>query len=213
MSKPEFGFSLIEVLVSIAVGALLLASLSQILISVREGWERSTASDQALGVEIRAHEAIIRTLKAVIAAAPNQEEGGLRGRDTGLDTVVMPPQSAAALGRLKASLVAERQADGTFNLVLAIKPLTLSPGTTPAPLRDRWTLLEGLKSLRFEYSGPLDKQPKSHWDDLAVAPELIELHGVYKNPDKQPFWIAVRPRSIVPGECVLDWTSLTCRTS
>lgn len=212
MSKPERGFSLIEVLISIAVGALLLASLSQILITVREGWERSTASDQALGVETLAHEAIIRTLKAGIAAGPNQREGGLRGTDTGLDMVVMPPQSAVGLGRLKARLATERQADGSFNLVLSIRPLT-SSSTTPAPLRERWILLQGLESLRFEYSGPLDKQPRNHWEDLAVAPELVELHGVYKSRDKQPFWVAVRPRSVVPGECILDWTSLTCRTS
>lgn len=210
MSKPEFGFSLIEVLISIAVGALLVASLSQILITVREGWERSTASDQALGVETLAHEAIIRTLKAGIAAGPNQQEGGLRGTDKGLEMVVMPPQSAVAMGRLKATLATERQADGSINLVLSIKPLTSSSGT---PLRERWILLQGLESVRFEYSGPLDKQPKNHWEELAVAPELVELYGVYKSRDKQPFWIAVRPRSVVPGECVLDWTSLTCRTS
>lgn len=213
MSKPELGFSLIEVLISIAVGALLLASLSQILITVREGWERSTASDEALGVETLAHEAIIRTLKAGIAAGPYQQEGGLRGTDTGLEMIVMPPQSAVALGRLKARLTTERQADGTINLVLSVKPLTSSSGTTPALLRERWILLQGLESVRFEYSGPLDKQPKNHWEELAVAPELVELYGVYKSPDTPPFWIAVRPRSVVPGECVLDWTSLTCRTS
>lgn len=213
MSKPELGFSLIEVLISIAVGALLLASLSQILTTVREGWERSIASDQALGVEALAHEAIIRTLKAGIVAGSNQQEGGLMGKDAGLDMVVMPPQSAVALGRLKARLAAERQADGTFNLVLSIKPLTPRSGTASAPLRERWILLEGLESLRFEYSGPLDKQPKNHWEELATGPELVEVHGIYKSREKQPFWIAVRPRSVVPGECVLDWTSLTCRTS
>lgn len=213
MNQPALGFSLIEVLISIAVGALLLASLSQILITVREGWERSTASDQELGIETLAQEAITRTLKAGIAAGPNQKEGGLRGTKIGLDMVVMPPQSAFALGRLKARLATERQADGSFILVLSIKPLVPEPGSTPSPLRERWILLQGLDSLRFEYSGPLDNQPKSYWDELAVAPELVELHGVYKNRARQPFWIAVRPRSTVPGECILDWTSLTCRTS
>lgn len=213
MSKPELGFSLIEVLISIAVGALLLASLSQVLVTVREGWERSTVADQELGVETLSIELITRTLKAGIAAGPNQREGGLRGTETGLDMTVMPPQSAVSLGRLKAKLATERQTDGSYDLVLSIKPVSPGTGTTPETLRERWVLLQGLESLRFEYSGPLDKKPKSYWDDVAVAPELVELHGIFKSRAKQPFWIAVRPRSTVPGECILDWTSLTCRTS
>lgn len=213
MSRPEWGFSLIEVLIAIAVGALFLASLSQILITFREGWERSTASDQELGMETLAQVAITRTLKAGIAAGPNQTEGGLKGSETGVDMVVMPPQSAFALGRMKARLATERQADGSFNLVLSIKPINPKPNSTPLLLRDRWILLQGLESLRFEYFGPLDDQPKNTWGKLAVAPELVELHGVYTNREKPPFWIAVRPRSTIPGECLLDWTSLTCRTS
>lgn len=213
MSKPELGFSLIEVLIAIAVGALLLASLSQILITFREGWERSTAADQELDMETLAQVAITRTLKAGIAAGPRQTETGLRGSETGVDMVVMPPQSAFALGRMKARLGTERQVDGSFNLVLTIKPDHPGSGSATSPLRDHWILLQGLESLRFEYFGPLDDQPKSSWEKTAVVPELIELHGVYKNREKQPFWIAVRPRSTVPGECVLDWTSLTCRTS
>ncbi len=213
MSKPELGFSLIEVLISIAVGALLLASLSQILITVREGWERSTAADKELGIETLAHIAITRTLKAGIAAGPNQAEGGLRGTEAGMEMFVMPPQSAFALGRMRAKLATERQSDGSFNLVLSINPINPGSDSTPSPLRDRWILLQGLESLRFEYFGPLDDQPQSHWEKVAVAPELVELHGVYTSRKKPPFWIAVRPRSIVPGECILDWTSLTCRTS
>lgn len=213
MSRSGGGFSLIEVLIAIAVGALLLASLSQILITFREGWERSTASDQELDMETRAQVAITRTLKAGIAAGANQTEGGLRGSETAVDIVVMPPQSAFTLGRMKARLATELQVDGSFNLVLTIKPNSPSSGAATAPLRDQWILLQGLESLRFKYFGPLDGQPKNNWEKPAVAPELVELHGVYKNREKQPFWLVVRPRSIVPGDCILDWTSLTCRTS
>lgn len=213
MSKLNLGFSLIEVLISIAVGALLLASLSQILITVREGWERSIAADQELGIQTLAQEAITRTLKAGIAAGPNQKEGGLKGTGTGLEMVVMPPQSAMTLGRLRAKLAAEGQNDGSFNLVLYLNPLIPGLHSSHPPLRERWILLRGLESLRFEYSGPLDDQPKSYWEELATTPELVELHATYQNRAKPPFWIAVRPRTIVPGECILDWTSLTCRTS
>jgi len=210
---PKRGFTLIEVLVSIAVGSLLLALLSQVLITVREGWERSMEFDQELVAEALAREAITRTLKAGVSTGANNGGGGLRGTETELELVVMPPQSALALGRLQVRLVAERQADGSYKLVLALKPLAQGTGATPRSLRERWVLLEGLKSLRFEYSGPPDEQPKSHWGELAVAPDLVALHGVYKDHARKPFWIAVRPRMAVPAECLLDWTSLTCRAS
>jgi hypothetical protein len=125
----------------------------------------------------------------------------------------MPPQSAVTLGRLKARLEAERQGDGSYNLVLSLKPLMPDSGALRAALRQRWTLLEGLESLHFEYFDPQDGQPKTYWEDSAVVPALVELHGAYKDHTKRPFWIAVRPRSIVPAECSLDWASLTCRTS
>lgn len=211
------GFTLVEMLVAVATGVLLLGGLTQVLVNVGEGWERSLKAERVLAERRVLLEVIGRTLNAGVAAGAAGNEGGLWGDGSGLEILVSPPQSGYALGRLRAKLTGEVQADGSHSLVLSLdnagSPSVGGGLLESLPPKRKWVLAAGLKGVQFRYLGGEDQEPKDSWRDRGVAPELVEVRGEYLDASRPPLWVAVRPRIVMPGDCNFDWTSLKCRAS
>lgn len=214
MRRQEAGFTLIEVLVSIAIGALLLASLGQILVTVREGWERSSELDERLEGRQILLSVVSRAIASALPAAALQPTEAFQGTSTGFAFVSLPPQAASGLGPVRVRLSVEPERGGTQRLALTIDARdAVQPSRAGGPLRERWVLAQGLRRAVITYTPRGTNQPLTQWGDPLSLPALVEIIAEYDDERRAPLVFAARPRVDLPGGCAIDWTSLACRNS
>lgn len=202
------GFTLLELLVSLAAGALLIAALSQVLITVRDGWRLAVESERTRQEELMAAQLLSRLLETCLPPEPNGGAHFVGGADR-LEFTTIPAQAAWSLGRMTASLTPEPRPDGSLALVLRLTP---HPPGTDTPRRRQWVLIEGLETIEISYLGDDLGQAQTRWHEGDRLPELIQLQALFRDKTRPPLSVAARPRQILSGACVIEWTSRTCRT-
>ena len=214
MRRQVAGFTLIEVLVSIAIGALLLASLGQLLVTVREGWERSNEIDVRLEGRQMLLAVLSRAIASALPSAALQPHEAFQGTPTGFDFVSLPPQAASGLGPVRVRLSVEPESGGTQRLALSIGARTpAQPSRVSGPLNERRVLARGLRRVVITYTARGTNQALVQWGDPLSLPALVEIVAAYEDDRRAPLSFAARPRVDVHGGCTIDWTSLACRAS
>lgn len=202
------GFTLLELLVSMAVGVVLIFLLTEALRSTQEGWIRATKQDQRLAQELRAEELLRGLLTTLQPPVPDDLGRKTPASDGMFEFVTLPRQSQAAQGPMRAILAVEADRLGLLDLGLDLNPVI---GDRPSPISHH-KLLAGLAWAEFAYyysgkdalttSPPLD----------GSGPALIVIRWSYPDDRNDISEIAVRPRVSMSGECTLDLSSGRCRT-
>lgn len=213
MKLRETGFTLLEMLVSIAVGALLFASLGQILVTVQDGWARSNEIDGRIADRQMLLTVLSRAIASALPASGLHPAEAFRGTPSGFEFVSLPPQAASGIGPVRVRVIVDPEGDGTQRLALHIEPRAGSRAVqASAPLNARWVLAQGLRSVHITYLAQATNQAHAQWEDPRALPGLVEIVGEYDDL-RAPLLFAARPRVDVPGDCAIDWTSLACRAS
>ncbi|QID19392.1 hypothetical protein G3580_18285 [Nitrogeniibacter mangrovi] len=196
---------MIEVLLAIAVGSMLLALSTQLVVQIRDGWIRSNELDGQLE-QVRLAATVLPRLLA--SAVPRSKRGvadGLQGSSSSVEFRAIPPQSAMELGRVRVKLFSESDDNGGFRLLLSISNNHGQPIGKPA----RWPIAENLRDVKFSYADAEGRFTPSWSPDEARLPELVRI--VAHSRDGPTLNISVRPRVRVPFDCVIDSVSLSCR--
>ncbi len=212
-SLAQEGFSLIEVLVALALVSLLsVLALNSLEFGI-EAWRRSSGNASELDDRIHA-EGFLRQVLTQASPRFVTRVGAtgyvdFEGRATSLRLIAEPPQSLAGSGPLIVSLEVEAS-DSHRKLLISSRP-ELAKGQTPASMSRR-VLLQDIGQAEFAYFGSKGSSAGWHreWIRETHLPELIRM-SLRKGEGTGEINVLVRPRIDVDVSCVYDALSKRCR--
>lgn len=196
------GFTLLELLLALAIGLLFLASLTEIVLSMKQGWQRAQMDESHIRQETLAVSLLSRLLTA--ALPPNKARTVyFSGTTTGMVFNTLPSESTQGLGVMEGRLMLSPQIDGMFSLEMMIT--AKNPRLTvllPAP--EKRTLLTDIKDIEYTYFARTIPpfQSVSEWRDDNRLPDLIKLKINFADPNRTPLWIVAQPRQTVDSSCL-----------
>lgn len=211
--RPQSGFTLLEVLVSMAAGALLIGTLSQVLITIRDGWRLASRIDRQWAEEATA----VRLVSRLLRASLPPERGGFGARFKGdgdtVEFTSIPSQSAFSSGRMDGRLYLESRQNGSLALLLDLVPRPASPVSPVSEklVRTNWVVLEDLEKVEFSYFAGSSGRASRSWNDAEKLPDVIQLHADFVDKTRPSLRMAIRLHQTLSGSCVIEWTSLACR--
>ena len=199
----EDGFTLIEVLVSLVLLALVLALMAGAVRFARGTWDASARLDREAGYDIAGNFLRARLGEAVSLFEPD-DSGAMRVTFTGatdsLKFVAASQNGPAGAGLYRFALEGG-SANGASNLLL----LRLAPyqpkASANVPLEDH-VLAENVKAVTFRYFGrkTLRSSPEwlEQWARTDALPQLVEMtiaHGDRKSASVLLFELRLRNRT------------------
>jgi len=186
--RPEAGFTLIEVVVSLVLLALLLALLAGGLRYARSTWDAAARLDELAGADMA--ETFLRARLAEAMPLYEQRRAGVvsalfRGDGDAMSFVAPAPNGPAGAGLYRYTLEAAagagpRLGSGRRALVVMLVPHLPSLGDSVVERSpDRYELMRNIRSVSFRYfgRGDLRAEPAWHaaWPRTDALPNLVEI--------------------------------------
>ncbi|MGR9051498.1 MAG: prepilin-type N-terminal cleavage/methylation domain-containing protein [Gammaproteobacteria bacterium] len=196
------GFTLLELLLALAVGVMLMAALTEIVMTMKQGWQRVQTDENRFSRETSAAALLNRLLTS--ALPPNKARSvRFDGTATSLAFATLPAASAQGLGAMESSLVSTRQDDGLFSLDL-LMAAKRTPLTTLLPEPEKRTLLTDIENIQFTYFARTlpPFRPLTEWHNRDRLPDLIKLKISFAEPRRAPLSIVAEPRRRVDSSCL-----------
>lgn len=212
MSRTQNGYSLVELLVVLALMGLISLAMSGGIRFGARAWEKSGAQVEAMESVETTH-ALLRTLLQRIV--PRDLDPGIpgdpdlfRGRSDRMSFTALTPSAIDRSGMARFELAVVEQHGQ--------KSLRLSWTTMAGPaLHQTRIVMKGALEITFAFA-TLDQTGalvwREDWHDQSGAPALISVRA--KLPAGSPFpWpeLSVRPRISREPSCIYDPVSFSCR--
>lgn len=178
-SRPDSGFTLIEVVVALAILSLLMAMMPGAFALGQRAWsttQRIERDDLRAAGRTFIEQRLTEALPVLVADATGQRQFGFRGAPHHLMFVAPSSSGPTGGGLYRFELEVERTRAGD-ELVLGQSPVT-APASVAATDTPR-VLLDGAAGLRFRYFGQSaddgDRRWHDAWPQSDRLPELVEL--------------------------------------
>ncbi len=204
MTRPQAGFTLLELLISVAIFALLMTVLiGGLQLGTRQARRLTAQIDRSSQVALVEHFLRTRLGAAQPLTAPTStsRKPQFSGRSDGVDFIAAAPDSVPAGGLQVLSIrLIDSGATDDVQLIVRTRPLRDDPD---APAESQTTvLLDHLRGARFLYYGPeRPRDPpdwRDTWQDMAYLPLLIRLSARFDDGEPVPgLAIALRLSSTV----------------
>ena len=182
--KTEAGFSLVEVLVSLTLLAMILALLPGAFRTGKRGWETAAVIEQRAASDASID--YLRHRIAEAAAVFDKDESGrsriaFNGGDQDLSFVAPAPSGPGGGGLYRFTVAAPLGASARpADLTLSMTPYRQLE-TQADPVVSKHVLLPAIRSLKFRYFGIQTDGEKPAWSDAWLRqdqlPVLIELQA------------------------------------
>jgi prepilin-type N-terminal cleavage/methylation domain-containing protein len=183
------GMTLIELLVGLAVFALLITLISASLIGGRQTLELIDKNLQEPPPEIVQgvlRQMLARIEPSIIAEQTNDPERALVGQNTAIRFVAENDIRGQFAGTYQIEVLLEAGPDGLGRKDLVVKQrlyraktIALDRASGPAPQELRTILLKDVSRLSFRYYGSSDANVSAQWHDVwinrASLPRVVEL--------------------------------------
>lgn len=193
MTRRDSGFTLLELLISVTIFALLMVVLIGALqLGSRQVGRLTGQVDQSSQVALAQN--FLRTqlgaAEPLVLGAADSKLVQFAGDAERVDFVAAAPQSLPA-GGLLAFSAAFRAGTGPAGgqLVLGWQPLHQDPDA-PAPAAAPTVLLDHVRAAKFVYYGPpsptTDPDWQSSWQDKTYLPLLVRLSVTFMDGQKMP---------------------------
>jgi len=182
-SRPDAGFTLIEVLVSLVLLALLLALLAGGLRYARSTWEATARLDEVAAGDMA--ETFLRARVAEAMPLYEQRKAGtmralFSGTGDSMSFVAPAPNGPAGAGLYRYTLEAAGTGARQRMLIVSLAPhlpLLIESALERPP--ERYELLRNIRSVSFRYfgRGDLRSEPAWHtaWPRTDALPSLVEV--------------------------------------
>lgn len=212
MAERDGGFTIIELLVSLVILAMLSLMVISGLGAGRRVWERM--DDNALAIEqVEGAQTVLRDRIERMYGATRYDQAqpyaDFRGLPNRLNFLAPPPE------------VARPQALRRYDLSLSSNgDLLLSSWSDVAadpdhPAITTVTVLHGVQAIDLAYFGAVPPDPtprwRSSWDHVAAPPRLVRLRLAFAPGDRRE-WpeMIVKPAADVDIRCILDIATGRC---
>lgn len=205
------GFTLLELLISLAASSLLLAILSQTLGAVQLAAQRAMKAD-AVGDELeRGRQMVAELLKAALPPAAGDDDAGFVGRSDSIEFTAAPPNSLSQLGPLRLRLLVAPMGISQLGLFAEVRAAPSARNRVPAIRRD--LLIGGLQSVELAYWAELSQGLSNRWSEPGKLPAMVRVRWRIAGEDaeREPVIVAIR-RNQSDG-CLIDPISMSCRSS
>ena len=187
MKRAESGFTLLELLVSITIFALLMVVLFEALqLGTRQTGRLTGQVDRSTQVALVQNflRAQLGAAQPLVSSAGDSKKVEFDGHEHGVDFVAVAPQSLPAGGLQVLSVAAQNG-----QLVLGWRPLREDPDAT-ATARAPTVLLDHVRTARFVYYGPPtpidDPYWQTTWQDMGYLPLLVRLSVTFADGTQMP---------------------------
>jgi general secretion pathway protein J len=186
-SRPEAGFTLIEVLVSLVLLALLLVLLAGGLRYARSTWDAAARLDEVAAADMA--DTFLRARLAEAMPLYEQRKAGtvralFQGTSDSMSFVAPAPNGPAGAGLYRYTLEAAGGGGGQRTLVVRLQPHLPPLGESALDVTlERYTqpyaLMRNIRSVSFRYfgRGELRAEPAWHavWPRADALPNLVEI--------------------------------------
>jgi prepilin-type N-terminal cleavage/methylation domain-containing protein len=205
------GFTLLELLVALSIGALLLGILGSVLGGVVDTARKVFVTSGEQEDVALASRTLSGLLKAAIPPTPRDSLTQFSGRSNALVFNATPPESMAPFGVLRVRLYLDVEASGVKGLYMDAMSATQRPDVEQIVLK-RHRLLSNVSSVTFQYFDSVDGATviRDSWDDPSKLPRMVRVL-VTRLSERFPFSLTVAPRRSVNGQCRFDQIGSTCR--
>lgn len=209
--QDSLGFTLLELVVVLAIGALLLGTMGSVLSGVMDT-TRKVLFDSTEQESVAMAQRVVRTLlKAAIPPTAQDGSSKFEGRSNEVAFRAVPPESLFPFGELRFRLYVAADRSGDRSLFL--DAVSDQQTNTELGIRlERYRLLGNVKEIGFQYFDNVGsgRVARSDWKDQSRLPALVQV-TVNREGDKAPLSLSVAPRRSVNGRCRYDQVALTCR--
>jgi general secretion pathway protein J len=213
----EAGFTLVELLVALALFSLLVTLLFDNVRLGLQAWRHSGQYAEDVGRRAGVQDTLRRLVGNLYPMAVADGSGVQRTDfEGGKDRITFLSGAPTALGsggRFRYAVSVEREQDRT-NLVLRASPELVDPKDASAATKT--VLLPDIAQAEFSYFGdvPTDRQQKwqDAWSRRADIPKLIRVHVVFA-PGDAGAWpdLLIAPRILADVGCIYDPATMRCR--
>jgi prepilin-type N-terminal cleavage/methylation domain-containing protein len=200
------GFTLLELLVAMAVSALLLALLAQAIGSLqqadrgaRDAWRRDAAF-------LLDQQTLVALLRDALPPAPGRQQGYFVGGSQRVEFSVLPPQALQRFGPLRAAVTLARAEPQASEALVEFR--TLSGRAIDALPRQTVRLGQGLAA--FEYVEGTGGTSSEAWRDGSRLPALIRVN-LRDTQGAVRTVVTAAPRRHRAASCPHDPISMQCR--
>lgn len=210
--RQQAGFTLVELLVSLAIMGMMAAMLLSGLVTGRRVWERVEDRTRA-GEDVASSQALLRSLVRRL-----YPQGSFQGSQpyilfTGSDHAMLF-QSAAPDTQAPAPPLSYRLSLSAGGGLVLDSGSTLAPD--PSRLADRTIITTGVRALDLAYYGAAapDNRPRwrNQWVRQARLPQMIRIRAMFAPGDRRR-WpeLLVQPAATVDTLCVYVPATGRCR--
>ncbi|BCX81971.1 general secretion pathway protein J [Methylomarinovum caldicuralii] len=177
------GFTLVEVLIALALFGLMLTLVFGVLTVGARSWEAAEPQAAALDDRLSLGRFLRRRLAAALVWPDNRDEPPLQGEATRLRFIAFPPLVIDLKGPQRFELYRRGE-----QLVVEVLPLDGEVSEAEVEMR-RLVLLEGVEHVRFRYFDGEDWFDT--WDENRL-PQLVEVAVKAAGPAWPPWVVRLR---------------------
>lgn len=207
--RPVYGYTLLEVLVALAVSGMLLGLLSQTLGGLQLALRSAMASDASAEGMTAGRRMVTHLLAEALPPVAGDDAYAFQGRSDSVEFVTTPPAAFAFLGPLRMRLFVAPIGTGQMGLYAEARA---AAGTSTAPAIRRTLLVGGLQWARLAYAADPSTPPMDRWSDPSGhLPALVQLRWRFTADAAEHEPLVVAPRRTLTSGCRFDPVSLTCR--
>jgi general secretion pathway protein J len=213
----EAGFTLVELLVALALFGLLSVALFGSIRMGMASWTRGTARadqvDQTLHAQNLLRGLIEEAYPLFLADVPAGGHADFAGTSQSLDFLAPTPIARGVGGRSRFRIAIARSREA-MNLVLTSTVELAWPEQTAQPITT--VLLAGVADVQFSYFGAVGADRAAAWHDAwrgqASLPQLLRVRVRYADGDSRN-WpeLLIAPRITADVSCVYDPLTNRCR--
>ncbi|WP_246741634.1 prepilin-type N-terminal cleavage/methylation domain-containing protein [Bradyrhizobium aeschynomenes] len=214
MDDRDAGFTLVEVLVALALFSLLAVLLFDNLKFGVQAWRSGSARAESFQRELAAQDVLRRLIgnlyPMMLGEGAAQRRIDIDGQAESLEFLSDAPAVFGGAGRFRFKLLADRRRDGV-DLVLQSRPeLAVKQDT------ERTLLVSDIDRIELSYAaratGDANAAWSTSWQDQSEAPGLIRLR-VLMRPGDARHWpeLVIAPRVQADVACVYDPLTMRCR--
>lgn len=208
MRTGSQGFTLIELVVALAVLSLLSLLVLQALNIAHQAWDRGTQAAERLDAIASVQQALRRSVATLL---PLQDPGLCGGTGQSLSFLAHAPDGNPTTGTARYNLTIEPEGAGTQ---LSVSWCAYTPGSTSceAGKASKEVVLDGADTASIAYFA--DGRWQDKWSDCSKPPQLVRIDARFANQDRR-IWplLVIRPLYAVSADCRFDQVSMKCRQS